>query len=344
MIPYTRISTTVWYTVANFQGVDAKFDNGNIESLDHQLLHWQKSLPEDLQYHASSNGTNTEGFSEIQRRIQVVLYLRANQMRIFLYRPILLSATSIMENRKFAQIVVDIAKDTVRVLTQLNQASDIYRTQQVCFNYFIISALAVLFLAVSHAPAEFSSQVRDEFYMTLDLVKGFSTKSYVSKRLWTTIKRLKEIGPKLGLISRQALADTNDPHSSAAVAMAGLAGHRVDEMAVFSPSQSSNSLGSAPLNGQQMSLELTNLFEAAGGYGNLMAGNAQAADGLNGYTNILGVSGKGEGEGMSAMYGNDGEFSRIVGELFCQGGQQSIGRTNQVTGIDSVARSLHDIQ
>ena len=219
-----------------------------------------------------------------------------------------------MENRNHAQTVLDIAKDTVRVLTQLNQAWDIYRTQQVCFNYFIISALAVLLLAVSHAPAEFSSQIRDEFYMSLDLVKGFSTKSYVSQRLWNTIKRLKESGPKLGLISRQALAHANDPHSSAAVAMAGLAGHRVDEMAVFNPSPGSGSLGSAPLNGQQMSLELTNLFEAAGGYGNLMASSTQAADGLNGYPNPSSESGK--GEGMSAFYGSDGEFTRIVGELF----------------------------
>lgn len=314
MVPYTRISTTVWYAVVNSQSGDAKLDSGIIESLDDQLLHWQKSLPEDLQYHPSLNTTNSGGLSKTQRRIQVVLYLRANQMRIFLYRPILHSTTSILENRSYAQTVVDIAKDTVRVLSQLNQGSDIYRTQQVCFNYFIISALAVLFLAVSHAPAEFSSQVRDEFYMTLDLVKGFSTKSYVSQRLWNTIKRLKEIGPKLGLISRQALAHADDPHSSAAVAMAGLAGHRVDEIAVFSPSHGSASLGSAPLNGQQMSLELTNLFEAARGYGNLVAGNTQAADGLNGYPNTSSESGK--GEGMSAFYANDGEFTRIVGELF----------------------------
>ena len=291
--------------MANSQGVGRRLDDATIKSLDNQLLYWHKTLPEDLQYNASYNTMDGGPFNKSQRRVQVVLYLRANQMRIFLYRPILHSATSIMENPKFAQTVVDIAKDTVRVVTQLNQASDIYRTQQVCFNYFIISALAVLFLAVSHAPAKFSRQVRDEFYMTLELVKSFSTKSYVSKRLWKTIKGLKEIGPKLGVISRQALANANDPHSSAAVAMAGLAGHRVDEMAVYNSPQGSGALGSAPLNGQQMSLELTSLFEAAGGYGNLTAGDNSSASGD-----------AGKGEGMSAMYGNEGEFSRILEELF----------------------------
>ena len=308
MIPYTRISTEVWYAVANLQGLDGKLKDGTIEDLDQKLLHWHQSLPIDLQYHESYKLRGTKGFSKTQRRLQVVLYLRANQMRIFLYRPVLHSATSILENREYAQTVVNVAKDTVRILTQLNQTSDIYRTQQVCFNYFIVSALAVLFLAVSHAPAEFSSQVRDEFYMTLELVKGFSTKSVVSKRLWDTIKRLKEIGPKLGVI------DSNDPRSSAAVAMASLANQRIDEMATFSPSQNSGMLGNMPLTGQQISLEFTNLFEAAGGYGNVMAGNVQAPDSSNGHSNSTGESQK--GTGMSANYGNQGDFSRIVGELF----------------------------
>lgn len=312
MIPYTRISTKVWYTVTSFQGVETKSNDATIQSLDNQLLYWQKSLPEELWYKADYNTLDSGPFSKSQRRVQVVLYLRANQMRIFLYRPILHSATSIMENPTYAQTVVDIAKDTVRVLTQLNQASDIYRTQQVCFNYFIVSALAVLLLAVSHAPADFSRQVRDEFYMTLDLVRGFSTKSYVSKRLWKTIKGLKEIGPKLGVVSRQALAEANDPHSSAAVAMAGLAGHRMDEMAVYNVPQDSVGLGSAPMNGQQMSLELTSLFEAAGENGKLTAANVH--DSSSDYSANSGDARK--GEGLSAMYGNDGEFSRIMEELF----------------------------
>ena len=314
MIPYTRISTNIWYTVANLRDVKAKFDDGTVQSLDDQLVHWHESLPDALQYHATFSNMHEGGYSKSQRRLQVILYLRVNQMRIFLFRPILHSAISIMTNRKHAQTLVDVAKDTIHVLTQLHQASNIYNTQQLCFNYFILSALAVLFLAVAHAPAEFSREVRDEFYMALDLVKGFSTKSYVSKRLWKTIKGLKEIGPKLGVVSRQPLTDANDPHSSAAVAMAGLAGHRVDETAVFSPPHGLATLGSAPLNGQQMTLELTNLFEAVGGYGNLPAGNTQAGDCLNGYP---GTPGDGEkGGGTKIIHGNEGDFSRIMLELF----------------------------
>jgi len=255
------------------------------------------------------------------------LYVRANQVRILIYRPVLLSATSIMENRNYAQKAVEVAKDTIRVLARLNETSDIYRAQQVCFNYFLISALAVLFLAVSHAPAEFNGQVRDEFYMALDLVKGFSTKSYISQRLWRTIRGLKELGPKLGLVSRQPFTrDDEDPHSSAAVAMAGLAGHPVQEMGVYPSSQGASSIGSSPMNGQQMSYELTTLFEAAGvasssaavnggRYGDVVHAHhpqhpPQIIDGIA--SSYVGGGGEGSAQGI---YGNEGEFSRIMHHL-----------------------------
>ena len=240
-------------------------------------------------------------------------------MRSIIYRPALHSATSIMENRTYAQTAVDIAKDTVRVLTHLDQTSDIYRKQQVCFNYFLIVALAVLFLAVAHAPVEFNRQVRDEFYMALDLVKGFSSKSYVSKRLWKTIRSLKEIGPKLGLISRQALTDSEDPHSSAAVTMAGLAGHTIDQLALYQPGQRQGqiSLENGPLDGQQMSYELTNLFEAAGGFGHVMPPDGQGVgmDGLNGFAG-RNMEMAHHVEGLSGLFGNEDEFSRVMRDLF----------------------------
>ena len=220
-----------------------------------------------------------------------------------------------MENRGYAQTVVEIAKDSIRVLTQLNQTSDIYSGQQAAFHYFLISALAVLFLAVSHAPMEFNQQVREEFYMALDLVKGCSSRSVISRRLWKTIKGLKEVAPKLGLLSGPAMAGTNDAHSSAAVAMAGLAGHQVDEMALFSQGQAISPMDSSPRDGQQMSFELTNLFEAAGGYGAMMPSRQ---DGLM-VNGMVGGQGDQLGQGLepfSLINGNEEEFVKIMKECF----------------------------
>ena len=314
MISYSRISSKVWQSTT-FEGVGNDIKKDNIGYLDYQILQWNASIPDSLKFHPG-NLMEMNVTSRGQRRLQVILYMRTNHMRVLIYRPILYSATNIMENRRYAQTAVDVAKDTIRVLTRLNETSDIYRTQQVCFNYFLVSALAVLFLAAAHAPVEFSYQVKNEFYMALDLVKGFGAKSYISKRLWKTVKDLKVVGPKLGVISRQALTTPNDPHSSAAVAMAGLAGHQVDEMAAFPQLQDPASAGSSPMDGQQMSRELTHLFEKAGGYGNNMFAQAsgQTLDGVNGFVGSQAELTSGT-EGFSGAYGSDGEFSKIVGNL-----------------------------
>ena len=323
MISYSRIASEVWRATSGFESSGNDIDKDKIGYLDYQISQWYDSIHESMRLNSSESFLDYGVVSRGQQRLRVILYMRRNQMRTHIYRPVLHSLTNIMENRRLAQTVVEVAKDTIRILARLNEATDIYRTQQVVFNYFLIAALGVLFLAVSHAPNEFSSQVRDEFYQALDLVKGFSGRSYIAKRLWKTIQGVKEVAPKLGLVSRQTkLTDANDPHSSAALAMAGLAGHQVDELAAYVSAANSSSLSSSPLNGQQMSFELTNLFEAAGGLAGMGNSNQQMLEGANGYgrqpegpVDMAETMAQGT-EGFSGMYGSDGEFSKIIGGLF----------------------------
>ncbi|KAI9767233.1 MAG: hypothetical protein M1840_005833 [Geoglossum simile] len=321
MVAYSRLGSKVWKTVASFDNSPNDAKHSDIGYLDYQILQWHKMIPDELQLLNSENVDGNQSHSI--RRLRVLLYLRANQMRILIYRPVLHSTTSILEDLSRAQTVINLAKNSIRVLTTLNQSSDIYRKQQVCFNYFLVSALAVLFLAVSHAPAQFSSFCRDEFYMALDLVKGFSTKSYASRRLWRIISGLKGVGPKLGLLSRGSGND--DAHSSAAVAMAGLAtGHQVDaptDMAMFHAAATDTPHGPSG-NGFQMSFELTNLFEAAGGYGNAMGGGSTGGSSdVNGYPTSPPGSMQGQGASVQsgdvpALFGNEEELSRIMKDLF----------------------------
>ncbi|KAK2753937.1 hypothetical protein FQN54_007296 [Arachnomyces sp. PD_36] len=316
MVAYNRIGSKVWYSGLGSKGsTDIRKDE--IGFLDYQVIQWRSQIPELLRYSPNDPPRDDEHVTRGIRRLRVIVYLRANQMRILIYRPVLHSVTSIMENRSHAQTVVDIAKDTIRVLSRLKQTSDIYHTQQVCFNYFLVGALAVLFLAVSHAPVEFNRHVRDEFYMALDLVRGFSTKSYVSKRLWSTIKGLREIGEKLGLLSRAAGPEPEDPHSTAAVAMAGLAGHSMEDLSVYGGGvHGMSELGNSPMNGVQISNELTQLFEAVGGYNNYIP-TGPHPEGMNGFVEAEGaLHHPHPGEGMPSVLGNEGEVSRIMQDLF----------------------------
>ncbi|EHL03198.1 putative Uncharacterized transcriptional regulatory protein [Glarea lozoyensis 74030] len=132
MIAYSRIGSKVWRSVSSFSP-SPTLNIEEIGYLDYQVQHWQKSIPSSLQLSsAPSSQTSTRAI----RRLQILLYVRANQMRILIYRPVLHSASSIQENIQYASTAVELAKDTIRALTHLNQTSDIY----------------LIFLASCHAP------------------------------------------------------------------------------------------------------------------------------------------------------------------------------------------------
>lgn len=277
MARFCEISSRVWRTVSKTPTA-ANDGSGTVNLpemayLDYQVIDWHRSIPPMLKYEHPSQPQNGLPAPRAGHRLRVILYLRANQMRIHIYRPVLHSATSIMQNRQQAQTTVDVAKDTIRVLTHISQTSDIYHAQQALFNPFLTGALAVLFLAVAHTPAEFADDVREEFYMALELVRVLSKGSPISQRLWNTIRHLKEVAPKLGLVavkedsksqsspqdrqqplqlptpqSTQSQSQSQsqphsqypqppkvetDPSRSAAVAMAGLAGVNVNETEVY---------------------------------------------------------------------------------------------------------------
>lgn len=199
MIAYGRISSKVWKAVNTSGSVAAKTRKEESAYLDFQIQQWLQAIPPELQLlHPKADDSSIQQPRSLHR-LRVLLYVRANHMRILVHRHNLLSATNIAENLSDARAVVEIAKDTIQVLAHLNRTTNIYHTQQVCFNYFLVSALAALFLAVCHSPTYFSESCRTEFYLVLDLVKGFSSKSLISRRLWKTIRGLNGIGPKLGL-------------------------------------------------------------------------------------------------------------------------------------------------
>jgi hypothetical protein len=295
MIDHFAIASKVRQSIYSDSNVK-QISKEDVSYLDFQIVNWHRNLPRQLHWDREAWGRADGQVSLGQQRLGIILYLRANVMRVMIHRPVLHSAASIMSNPIQAQTVVDIAKDTIRILTRLNRTSRIYQASQSLFNAFLTTALAVLFLAVSHMAERYATEVREEFYMALDLVRGISKGSWVSKRLWTTIRSLKEVGPKLGLVTSNGQDDANH---SAAVAMAGLAGHKVDEGAFLGAGGWNNKMdGGSSKSPDGMVQDLTNLFEAAGGYGNSFGA------GVHGQ--LLDESG----------FGGEDELSRILRDLF----------------------------
>jgi hypothetical protein len=211
LIAYGCTSSKIWKAVNTSGSVPAKTRKEESDCLDFQIQQWLQAIPPELQLLHPKADDNAIQQPRSLHRLRVLLYVRANHMRILVHRHNLLSATNIAENISDARAVVEIAKDTIQVLAHLNRTSKIYHKQQVCFNYFLVSALAALFLAVCHGPTYFGEFCRTKFYLALDLVKGFSSKSSISRRLWKTIRDLNGIGPKLGL---RASPNTGDMQGS----------------------------------------------------------------------------------------------------------------------------------
>ncbi|KAJ1716339.1 C6 transcription factor [Aspergillus flavus] len=253
MIRYSRIAAKVWKFISAFNNTN-EIKKDEMNYLDWQVLRWAAAIPDSLRLDQPFDREQQDPRSI--RRLRSLLYLRANQLRMLIYRPVLHSAAHIMRYPAESQIVVDLAKDTIQFITKLNETSDIYRLQQVTFNWFLVSALAVIFLAVSQTPAQFSAHSKVEFYMALELVKGFSPRSYVSRRLWRSIKGLRKLGPQLGLQTHHQPEETVRHVLEPAAGTAA-----VDSMEqVPAPSTQSHTTP----DGAQMTRELMEWFEAVG--------------------------------------------------------------------------------
>lgn len=259
MIRYSRIAAKVWKFISAFNNTN-EIKKDEMNYLDWQVLRWAQTIPDPLRLD-HPNSPESDAVSEGprgMRRLRAMLYLRSNQLRMLIHRPVLHTAGHIMRYPGESETVVGIAKDTIRFITRLNETSDIYKLQQVTFNWFLVSALAVLFLAVSQAPSQFSGSCKEEFYWALELVKGFSNKSYISQRLWKSIRSLRKLGPQVGLGTHKLCTDGNngtvEPGDSQPL------GSQDSPLAAASSSINSQT----PLDGVQMTHELMEWFEAVG--------------------------------------------------------------------------------
>ncbi|KAI1060493.1 hypothetical protein LB506_007058 [Fusarium annulatum] len=195
MVAYNRIGAKVWATLYNAGSTVSNVPRDEIEFLHYSVERWYKEIPATLKL--PEDGAPALGRGH--HRLQILLYLRACQMKILLHQSALHAVPRPARDTSQVKMLVSIAKDMIQKLHHLNQTTDIYQTQQVCFNHFLISALGVIFLTVALEPDVYRDIVRQEFNTALDLVRGFSKRSYVSRRLWKMIRGLQQAGVRLGI-------------------------------------------------------------------------------------------------------------------------------------------------
>ncbi|RHZ49828.1 transcription factor domain-containing protein [Aspergillus thermomutatus] len=215
MINYARLSTKIWGLVVGWRNRPRAATADYCSYLDFQVQQWVQSIPPELRFDPTQSQPQSQRAgraamvtpqpqaqshtqTDSMMMLQVLLALQANQLRILVYRQNLLSSESIESNVSGASTAVETAKSTVHMLDFFSRVSPLYFQRPEPFNYFLISALAALFLAVLHAPARFSQVCRPEFYAAVDMVRRSSTRARTSRRLQKIIKSLKMIWMNLG--------------------------------------------------------------------------------------------------------------------------------------------------
>lgn len=211
MVGFTKLSGHACQRTSQLRDRTIPFPVDEVDYQDYKVLQWQKALPPALSMDLNEFKEPQQAPLEMTKAsttfLATVLHARAHQLRSLIYRPVLYSYARIAENAKHAQTAVDIAKESVQFLTLVDCATTFVRGEPLFFRDFLISALAGILLAVSSAPAEFSRQLRDEFFSVLDLLRSLSSKSPDMARVWNTIKILEAAAPRLGLTRPNAPTD-----------------------------------------------------------------------------------------------------------------------------------------
>ncbi|KAK0617491.1 hypothetical protein B0T14DRAFT_539015 [Immersiella caudata] len=212
MVSHARLAAKVWRLVDYFEpAVIRELKMSDFEDLDREVLEWYQGVP--IEFHLDSIEHNTTPVPSAGKqvydlgRLRIWMRLRFLQIRIWIYTPVLHSGTSIAENQRLADRAVELAKETIRSLSHLNNTTELYRRLQVFYHQFLTSAISVLFLASTHAPLRFSGSCRVEFYMALELIKGLSARSWVSQRLWRTVRSLKAYAQRVGMEDTRGAED-----------------------------------------------------------------------------------------------------------------------------------------
>lgn len=182
----------------------------NESFLSFQIHQWQESIPSEFRLddlHGDWAPTMRDARLATPR---ILLHLRANHMRILIYKQNLLSAQSIRNNFAGANVAVANAKNTIQALSNPSYVSAIYSQRPQPFDRFLFSALAILFLAMFHYPDYFVTVCHGSFSQALDTLKRSSTRGRHSRRLRKVMKNLKRLGTNRPSIRSSLLATAKD--------------------------------------------------------------------------------------------------------------------------------------
>ncbi|KAK3320484.1 hypothetical protein B0T19DRAFT_477747 [Cercophora scortea] len=208
LVAYGRLSSKVWEALPQFNTAPSSHATCTIPAalaaqLDRDIQTWSANIPPSFKLSSPNDIPTTTTTTTTTRgslTVRALMYLRDNHLRSLIARQHVLSASAIAANPHEAQHVMRLARASIRTIVALNAHSDVYARQHAAYNHFLVSALAIVLLGVSHAPGLFANApCRDSFAEAVALVRGFSTTSVAGHRLWKSMCGLVAAVRRFGL-------------------------------------------------------------------------------------------------------------------------------------------------
>lgn len=205
LIKYLRIAARFVPTMPKLGRQSICMEPSTRTSLDIQTEHWALSAVIDNTSAPDQGPSDRYGRAEKDQFNSAFTTVCRNQLKMALYKHSLFSLETIVQNTDLSHEAVASASDTIQSCNKLQATTVMYHLQAVHFNYFVLSAVAALYLAVRHAPLEFNTSFKN-ISIGLDILKNYRTSGRLNDRvqaLETAMKRLGYdpigLGPQLGL-------------------------------------------------------------------------------------------------------------------------------------------------
>ena len=185
----------VWVALNSQGEKGAEIDREDMAYLDYQVTRWYDKVPDQLKLDKGRMYEMTDLSGSLY--YQAVLDLRKSHLRNLIHRPVLYSPSRIYQNEQCAIIALELAKDSIRTLSILNENTTVIRTNALFFKHLLLTAFGNLLLAVVNASSLFAESVRGEFNLALNLIKLLSSRSAPMMRLWQRLQGLQNLETKI---------------------------------------------------------------------------------------------------------------------------------------------------
>ena len=197
MVTYGRLGAKIVPIVPKFGSASHDVDVTTLTKLGKEIDEWTQSTTQGILSRQENGTYGSDTGNRNKERLHVFLSIRRNQMRISLYKHALYSVANIAKNRYFAQLAVQHAKENVQIFDQ-SLTTNSYELNATQHSYFLVSSVAVLFLAVKNSSQNFGNAVH-EYFLGLGLLKSLCTSSAASQNLCKKTQALEAAMYRLGV-------------------------------------------------------------------------------------------------------------------------------------------------